>query len=110
MSEETKRYSYSTVGYGIFSLLGQKYRMGRIEIFDEKDESGYAIDEGTYCIPFKAAALFEDFMDALETDLPIQISMGSVDNCIRACEIELGVEEGKLNDQETIKKYYEDKI
>ena len=30
------RYSYSTVGYGVFSLLGEFYRMGRVEIFDIK--------------------------------------------------------------------------
>ena len=30
------RFSYSTVGYGIFSLMGEKYRMGRIEIFEVK--------------------------------------------------------------------------
>ena len=28
------RFHYSTVGYGVFSLMGEKYRMGRIEIFD----------------------------------------------------------------------------
>jgi len=44
------RFSYSTVGYGVFSLMGEKYRMGRIEIFDSEDESGYAVNEGIYTI------------------------------------------------------------
>jgi len=35
------RFSYHTVGYGVFSLLGERYRMGRIEIFDSKSDSGY---------------------------------------------------------------------
>lgn len=104
-----RRYYYSTVGYGVFSLLGERYRMGRIEVHDNQDESGYAIDEGTYCMPFKAAGKFERFMDSLKTELPIQISLGSVNNCIRACEEELGIEQGKLNDAETKRKYYEQK-
>ena len=49
------RFSYHTVGYGVFSLLGEKYRMGRVEIFDRQDESGYAVSEGTYCMPHVAA-------------------------------------------------------
>ncbi len=39
------RFRYSTVGYGVFSLLGEKYTMGRIEVFDSQDESGYAVHE-----------------------------------------------------------------
>jgi len=50
------RYYYSTVGYGIFSLFGEKYRMGRIEIFDKENESGYQVDEGIYTMPFEAAS------------------------------------------------------
>ncbi len=72
-----KRYSYSTVGYGVFSLLGERYRMGRIEVFDREDESGYQVHEGFYCMPFEAAAKFEDFIEALETDLPIHLEIGS---------------------------------
>ena len=34
---ESGRYYYSTVGYGVFSLLGERYRMGRIEIFDKQN-------------------------------------------------------------------------
>ena len=41
------RYGYSTVGYGVFSLMGERYRIGRVEIFDRQNESGYAIDEGS---------------------------------------------------------------
>ena len=54
-SSHSGRYYYSTVGYGVFSLLGERYRMGRIEIFDKKNESGYAVDEGVYCMPFVSA-------------------------------------------------------
>ena len=35
-SNRSGRYYYSTVGYGVYSLLGERYRMGRVEIFDRK--------------------------------------------------------------------------
>lgn len=103
------RYSYSTVGYGVFSLLGEKYRMGRVEIFDEKNDSGYAINEGTYCMPFIAANQFENFIESLETEYPIQISIGSVEECAKAVSEELGIPEDMLNDMDTKKAYYNKK-
>ena len=39
------RFYYSTVGYGVFSLLGERYRMGRIEIFD-KDGNNFEFSFG----------------------------------------------------------------
>ena len=103
------RYYYSTVGYGVFSLLGERYRMGRIEIFDKQSESGYAVDEGTYCIPFVAASQFEDFIESLETDLPINIEIGSHQWCQQAVADDLGIPVDKLNDTETKKEYYRKK-
>jgi len=103
------RYSYSTVGYGVFSLLGERYRMGRIEIFDNQSESGYAVDEGTYCIPFVAASQFEDFIESLETDLPINIEIGNHKWCQQAVSEELGIPVDKLNDTETKKEFYRKK-
>jgi len=103
------RYYYSTVGYGIFSLLGERYRMGRIEVFDKQSESGYQIDEGSYCMPFVAANQFEDFIESLQTDLPIHIGMGSVDECNRATAEELGIDTELMHDSETKKAYYKKK-
>lgn len=100
------RYSYYTVGYGVFSLLGERYRMGRIEIFDKQNESGYAVDEGAYCMPFTAANQFEDFIESLQTDLPINIEIGSVKWCNQAVSEELGIPVDKLNDPETKKEFY----
>jgi len=85
-----KRYSYSTVGYGVFSLLGERYRMGRIEVFDRECESGYQVHEGFYCMPFEAAAKFEDFIESLKTDLPIHFDIGSVEWCENDCAVDLG--------------------
>ncbi len=103
------RYYYSTVGYGVFSLLGEYYRMGRVEIFDKDDESGYAINEGSYCMPFLAAHQFEDFIEGIETDLPISIQMGSVQECSYEVSKLIDIPVDKLNDLETKKNFYKEK-
>jgi uncharacterized Ntn-hydrolase superfamily protein len=83
--------------------------MGRVEIFDKEDDSGYATSEGSYCMPFIAANQFEDFIDTLRTDLPINIEIGSHEWCVHECEKDLGIEKGKLHDAETKKAYYRKK-
>jgi hypothetical protein len=101
-----KRYYYSTVGYGVFSLFGEKYRMGRIEIFDREDGSGYPVSEGVYTMPHEAAAKFEDFIESLETDLPIYIDMGSQEWCSRECARELGFESSEdMRNPDKVKEY-----
>ena len=99
------RFSYHTVGYGVYSLLGEKYRMGRVEIYDREDESGYATAEGIYTMPHIAANQFEDFIGTLRTDLPINIEIGNHNWCVTECEKELGIEKGMLHDAETVKAY-----
>ena len=100
------RFHYSTVGYGVFSLFGEKYRMGRIEIFDSQDESGYAVSEGIYTMPFVAASQFEDFIESLETDLPINIEIGSHQWCEKECAKSLGFETPEeMRNPENIKSF-----
>jgi hypothetical protein len=100
------RFSYSTVGYGIFSLMGEKYRMGRVEIFDSEDESGYAVSEGIYTMPHIAASQFEDFMESLQTDLPINIEIGSHGWCESECAKSLGFKDSEeMRDPEKVKEY-----
>lgn len=100
------RFYYSTVGYGVFSLLGEKYRMGRIEIFDKENDSGYAVDEGIYTMPHIAANQFEDFIESLETDLPINIEIGSHKWCENECAKALGFESAdQMRDPEQVKAY-----
>jgi hypothetical protein len=104
------RFHYSTVGYGVFSLMGEKYRMGRIEIFDSEDESGYAVDEGIYTMPFVAASQFEDFMESLETDLPIHIEIGSHKWCESECAKSLGFKDSEeMRDEEKVKQFQKKK-
>jgi hypothetical protein len=83
--------------------------MGRIEIFDNQDGCGYATAEGDYCMPFEAAAKFEEFIESLTTDLPIQIDIGSVGWCKRECANELGIDPELMHDMETKKAFYREK-
>ena len=100
------RFSYSTVGYGIFSLFGEKYRMGRIEVHDNQSESGYAVYEGVYSMPHVAGNQFEDFMDSLQTDLPIHIEIGSHEWCAEECAKSLGFnDQDEMRDEDNVKAY-----
>jgi len=100
------RFYYSTVGYGVMSLFGEKYTMGRIEVFDKENESGYQVHEGIYSMPHVAANQFQDFMDSLETELPIHIEVGSHDWCADECAKAIAVDRDKMNDMETKKAFY----
>ena len=103
---DSGRFNYSTVGYGVFSLMGEKYRMGRIEVFDSEDESGYAVSEGIYTMPHIAASQFEDFMDSLETELPINIEIGSHTWCEKECAKSLGFETPEeMRDPENVRAF-----
>jgi hypothetical protein len=100
------RYYYSTVGYGVFSLFGEKYRMGRIEIFDKQTESGYQVDEGIYSLPHEVAKQFEDFIESIETDLPIEIKIGSHEWCEEECAKALGfTDSDQMREPEAVKAY-----
>jgi len=104
--EGGKRFSYSTVGYGVFSLMGEKYRMGRIEVFDREDDSGYQVHEGIFTMPFLAAQSFEEWIGDLETDLPINIEIGSHEWCADECAKSLGFEDDEdMRNPEKVKEY-----
>jgi len=103
------RYSYSTTGYGIFSLHGFFYASGRIEVYDRENDSGYAADEGTYWVPLKDEGKFRDFFDDLETDMPIKISLGHMNQIDKAVADEVGVPVDKLDDEDVRKEFMEKK-
>jgi len=80
--------------------------MGRIEIFDRESDSGYQVSEGIYTMPYEAASQFEDFIESLETDLPINIEIGSHGWCEEECAKSLGFENTEaMRDPENVKKY-----
>ena len=84
--------------------------MGRIEIFDSEDESGYAVDEGIYTMPFVAANQFEDFIESLETDLPINIEIGTHQWCETECAKSLGFETvEEMRNPEKVAEYRKNK-
>ncbi len=99
------RYSYSTTGYGIFSLLGYYYASGRIEVYDREDGGGYAIDEGSYWVPLKDEGKVRDFFDDLETTDPLYIKIGNFEACQKAVSDETGIPVDKLNDREEVRKF-----
>jgi hypothetical protein len=80
--------------------------MGRIEIFDREDESGYAVSEGSYSLPFEVGKQFEDFIESIETDLPIEIKIGSHEWCAEECAKSLGFKNAEeMRDPEKVKAY-----
>jgi hypothetical protein len=100
------RFSYHTVGYGVMSLFGEKYRMGRVEVFDSENSGGYQVHEGSYSLPFEAASQFEDFIESIETDLPINIEIGSHEWCEEECAKSLGFKDAEeMRNPEKVKEY-----
>jgi hypothetical protein len=80
--------------------------MGRIEVFDREDESGYQVHEGIYTMPFEAASQFEDFIESLETDLPINIEIGSHEWCEDECAKALGFkDQEEMRDPVKVSEY-----
>ena len=105
----TGRYNYSTTGYGIFSLHGFFYASGRIEVYDRENDTGYAADEGTYWIPLKDEGKLRDFFDDLETDMPIKLSLGNMNQIDKAVADEVGVSVDKLDGEDVRKEFMEKK-
>jgi len=105
----SKRYTYSIVGMGIFSLLGEIYEGGRVEIYDRESNSPYSDSEGGYFMPKSSMNDFYKFFDDLETDFPIKLDFGSMEMLQQAVSEELDIPVDKLNDKKTMKKYREKK-
>lgn len=105
----SKRFYYCTTGYGVFSLMGTKYSAGRIELYDTEKNTDYAIREFNYWVPHEKINEFRDFWDFLEVDFPLHVNMDMLDVGRELVAEELGVNVDKLNDRETINKYYKEK-
>ncbi len=107
--KENKRYSYSTTGYGVFTLMGVLYSAGRIEVYDDSDQmSGYPIEEGSYWCPIEKEFMLTDFFQELRSDLPVYIRLGSFESCEKAVSEKLDVPIDEFRDQETINKCYKE--
>jgi len=88
-----KRYHYSTVGYGVFTRLGELYSIFRVEIYDNENESPYSVSEAICYADHETAGKIRDFFDNLETDFPVYINMGSSEWCQKAVKEHLGVDD-----------------
>jgi hypothetical protein len=68
------------------------------------------VDEGIYTMPFVAANQFEDFIDSLETDLPINIEIGSHSWCESECAKSLGFGTAEeMNNPANVESYRKNK-
>jgi hypothetical protein len=57
-------------------------------------------------MPFLAANQFEDFIESLQTDLPINIEIGSHEWCEKECAKALGFESAQeMSNPEKVKEY-----
>jgi len=75
---KNKKYWYSVVEEMIMNL-DPKYdglRGGRVEIYEEPSETGYAIDEARFLIPEEMMEKFRDLFSGLETDKLPYINFG----------------------------------
>ena len=67
------RYFLSVVEECIMNRTFDGFRAGRIEIYDEKKDTPYAIDEARFMIPEEFIEGFRELFDFKHTDKPIRI-------------------------------------
>ena len=63
-----KRYFFSVVEEMIMNPKYDGYRGGRIEVYDRKDDSGYACYEARFLIPEEFMDAFRELWDFKESD------------------------------------------
>lgn len=63
------------------TLFDQLYQTGTIDTYNSESEDDAPISSGKYCIPFEVACEFQDFIESLETEFPLFVSMGTEQLC-----------------------------
>ena len=71
--KKEKRFFYSVVEELSFNRDYDAFRMGRVEIHDSHEKSGYPIDEARFIIPNELFPAFRKWIDFKESDNPIMI-------------------------------------
>ena len=66
-----KRYSHSCVEQFIMNPLYHGYRNFRVEIFDNKNESGYDVDEVSINVPEELFEALYTAIDGFASDVPL---------------------------------------
>ena len=67
----SKRYSHSCVEQFVLNPLYHGYRNFRVEIFDNKNESGYDVDEVSINVPEELFEALYTAIDEFESDVPL---------------------------------------
>ena len=71
----TGRYNYSVTEEGVQNpKYAEKFSGGRVEVFDNLNDSGYAVYEWRFLMPWQALGGFIDWIEDVETDYPIMIN------------------------------------
>lgn len=66
--KKSKRYSFSVVEETIMNPDYKNYRDGKIEVYDNRDKSGYACDEARFSIPIEFMDSFFEMRDCKESN------------------------------------------
>lgn len=77
--KKEKRFTISVVEYGVMNSKFKDFRVARIEVFDRKSKSPYAIYEGFIILPKEIFDKFRDLIDMKEFDLPLKIDLNMFD-------------------------------
>ena len=71
--KKSKRFLFNVVEEFILNPDYKDYSGGRIEVFDKKNDSGFAIGEARFLIPTEFMEKFREVFDFKESDLPVYI-------------------------------------
>ena len=71
--KKEKRYFFSVVEEGVLNPAYKGYCGGRVEVYDNKDKSGFASAEYRFFLPEEFMYGFRELFDFKESDKPISI-------------------------------------
>lgn len=74
-----KRFWFNCVEEAVLNPKFLGFRYFRVEVFDRKSKSGYAIYEGRFLLPEELFDKFYNLLDGYETDLPLNIRIDLFD-------------------------------
>jgi hypothetical protein len=66
--KKSKRYSFSVVEETVRNPDYRNYSSGRIEVYDNRDKSGYACYEARFLIPIEFLDMFRETWDCKESN------------------------------------------
>jgi len=71
---EPKRYSFSVVEEAVLNPAFKGFRGGRIEVYDRRNKSGYAVYEARFLLPNEFFDGFYELWDGKESNLMPKIT------------------------------------